>query len=539
MATASVRPSSADVVGRQFVRDPDSWLLYVASAIASLAAVQLFVFPFGRTLAEYAIGGREILLGGAPAKTFWSLRAPGIHLLHAFIQRVIAPTAIAARAFEVLCLFGLLFVAIKLSKRFAGYERVGVIGGALAVFIHSQLEFEHTGQPELFGTLFVGLAAVLCTRDRSRNWRHLQFAGIGALVSIAIVFVPLYLFTLIPLLVWIWREERELRLGRFAPLAASATVLASSGIAPLLVVYWLWKRAALGVFVQDWFIPQIHLWTAWSLDGFLEWLYFTTDRLLLRQSALLPAGVLLAFLLPGLAQQERRGLRLMLSLVVCQLMAFAISYESNPGRLSGALPILSIVAGIGIYKAYRRVIGQGVPGIVAFFSVVLLLGALCTAVDVPPGSYYYRSWSRLKYIAGLTPYRAPELLEAELYSNAQINLAVSRRVAATLQGMQPGERQVLVQGDEPQVLWLAKLRPMVRLIRPIPEDLADADPALEARLSREIDDRTPAIVVISPVASAHKGNSAARLHGYEREFLLTRFDVAATRDGWALRVPKQ
>lgn len=539
MATASVRPSSADVVGRQFVRDPDSWLLYVASAIASLATVQLFVFPFGRTLSEYAIGGREILLGGAPARTFWSLRAPGIHLLHAFIQRFSAPTAIAARAFEVLCLFGLWFVAIKLSKRFAGYERIGVIGGALAAFIHSQLEFEHTGQPELFGALFIGFATVLCTRDRTRHWRYLEFASIGALVSIAIVFVPLYALTLAPLLWWIWREERELRLARLAPVWAILTVLASSCIAPLLVVYWLWKRAALGVFVEDWLLPQVHLWTAWSLDGFLEWLYFTTDRLVLRQSALLPAGVFLAFLLPGLAQQERRGLWLMLSLVGCQLLAFAISYESNPGRLSGALPILSIVGGIGIYKAYRRILGQGVPGILAFFSVIALLGALCTAVDVPPGSYYYRSWIRLKYIAGLTPYRAPELLEAELYSNAQINLAVSRRVAATLQGMRPGERQVLVQGDEPQVLWFAKLRPMTRLIRPIPDDLADVNPELESRLSHEIDERTPAIVVISPVASVRQGKSAARLHGYEREFLLTRFDVAAARDGWALRVPKQ
>lgn len=539
MSTASVRPSSAEVVGRQFVRDPDSWLLYVASAIASLAAVQLFVYPFGRTLSEYAVGAREISYGAAPAQTFWSLRAPGIFLLHAAIQRFIAPTAIATRAFEVLCLFGLLFVALKLSKRFAGYERVGVLGGALAAFVHSQLEFEHTGQPELFATMFVGFATLITVRQRPRQSRYLEFAAIGALVSIAIVFVPLYVFTLVPLLVWIWRTEREQRLGRLAPFWANLTVVAASCLGPILLAAWLWKRAALGLFIHDWFVPQTRLWTSWSLDGLLEWGYFTADRLLLRQSALVPAGVFMAFVLPGLAQEERRGLRLLLSLAFCQLLAFAISYESNPGRLSGALPVLCIIAGIGIYKTYRRLLGQGVPGILAFASGILLLGALCTAVDVSPGSYYYRSWIRLKYIAGLTPYRAPELLEAELYSNSQINLAVSRRVAATLIGMRPNDGQVLIQGDEPQVLWFARLRPISRLIRPIPEDLADVDPELDVRLSQEMEAKSPRIVVISPIASVRPGKTTARRHGYLRETLLERFEVAAARDGWALRVPKQ
>ncbi|HMA94401.1 MAG TPA: hypothetical protein VKP30_17035 [Polyangiaceae bacterium] len=537
MATASVRPSSADVVGRQFVRDPDSWLLYVAAAVLSLSAVQLFVYPFGRTLCEYAIDGREILLGGAPGKHFWSLRAPGIALLHAAIQRFIAPTAIAARAFEVLCLFGILFLAIRLSKRFSGFERVGLIGGALALFVHSQLEYEHTGQPELYATLFVGFAALLTVSSRTRHWRHLAFVSIGALVSVSLVFVPLYVLTLAPLCRWIWCEERELRLGRWAPLAALLTVIGGSCIAPSLLAIWLWKRAALGIFIQDWFIPQTNLWAAWSLDGFLQWLYFTADRLVLRQSALVPAGVLLAFVLPGLNQEERRGLRLLLGLVVCQLMAFAISYESNPGRLSGALPILSIIAGIGIYKTYRRMLQNGLPAVFAFSSGMLLLGALCTAVDVPPGSYFYRSWIRLKYIAGLMPYRAPELLEAELYSNNQINLAVSRRVAATLDGMHPFDRQVLVQGDEPQVLWFARLRPATRLVRPMPEDLAVVDPELETRLSREVERSGPRIIVVSPAASAIKAPTAARRLGFDRG-LLERFDLAAAREGWVLRVPK-
>jgi len=537
MATTSVRPPAAEVVGRQFVRDPDSWLLYVATGVAVLSAVQLFVYPFGRTLSEYAIGGREILLGGAPGKTFWSLRAPGIALLHAAIQRFISPAPIAARAVEVLCLAGIVFFAIRISARIVGYERVGVLGGAVALFVHSQLEFEHTGQPELYATLLVGLATLLATTETNRRWRYWRFAGVGAVVSVAVVFVPLFIFTLVPLLFWIWRDERELRLHAFAAEVACLTVVAASLIAPAWLVLWLYKRAALGLFVGDWLLPSMRLWSAWSLDSFLEWFYFTADRLVLRQSAIVPAGLIMAYVLPRLSGSERRGLRLLLGLAVAELLAFATSYESNPGRLSGALPILSTIAGIGIYKLYRRMLVEGLPAVIAFGSGILLLGALCTAVDVTPGTYFYRSWIRLKYIAGRMPYRAPELLEADLYANSQFNLPASRRVVATLLRLRPMDGQVLVQGDEPQVLWLAKVRPISRLTRPLPEDLADVDPALEKRLSAELERQHPQIVVISPAASVLKATSAARRLGFERTHLLEDFEVEAARDGWALRVP--
>jgi hypothetical protein len=538
MATTSVRPPSAEVVGRQEVRDPDFWLLCVAATVAILAAVQLFVYPFGRTLSEYAISGREIILGGAPAKTFWSLRAPGIALLHAAIQRTIGTTSIAARAFEVICLSLLVLLCTRLTKRIVGLERVGVLGGAVALFIHAQLEFEHTGQPEFYAVLPILFAVLLTLGASPRHGSSWRFVAIGALISLAVVFVPLFVLTLLPLVVWIWREEHELRLDRWAPLRATATAILSVTLGPVALLLWLHQRAALGVFVADWLKPEFRLWSDWSVDGFLEWLYFTADRLLLRQSALLPAGILAAFLLPVLSQEERRSLRLLLAVAAAELFAFALSYESNPGRLSGALPILSIIAGIGLYKSYRYVLGEGAHAVVAFASSLTLLALLCTAVDVAPGTYFHRSWVRLRYIAGRMPYRAEELLESDLYSNSEFNLAASRRVVARLARLRPAENGVFVQGDEPQVLWLSKQRPSVRLIRPIPEDIGNANPALEARLSQEIERKMPSVVVVSPAASIRQQPSAARRHGFERGFLLERFDVVTARDGWAFRAPK-
>ena len=137
MATTSVRPPSAEVVGRQFVRDPDSWLLFVAVGVAVLSALQIFLYPMGRSLAEFAVSGRELILGGAPAKTYWSQRAPGIAMLHALVQLTLGPSTMALRAVEIGCLTGLAFTTTKLLKRVAGYERVGTIAAGLLIFVHS------------------------------------------------------------------------------------------------------------------------------------------------------------------------------------------------------------------------------------------------------------------------------------------------------------------------------------------------------------------------------------------------------------------
>jgi transcriptional regulator with GAF, ATPase, and Fis domain len=105
--------------------------------------------------------------------------------------------------------------------------------------------------------------------------------------------------------------------------------------------------------------------------------------------------------------------------------------------------------------------------------------------------------------------------------------------------MRAMDGEVLVQGDDPQVLWLAKLRPATRLTRPMPEDLAAVDAELEARLSNDFEHEEPRIIVTSPAISNGKATSTARRLGYDREFLVQRYEIAATRDGWSLWTPKQ
>lgn len=536
MATTSVRPPAADVVGRQFVRDPDTWLLLVAAVVGLLSVLQLFLYPMGRSLAEFAVSGRELLLGGAPAKTYWSLRAPGIAILHAGIQATLGSSTSTMRAVEIAFLLGLAFVTTKLLKKVAGFERVGSIAAALTVFVHAQLEYEHTGQPEFFAACFVACAAYLTLREPTRHDRFAQFAGIGCLLGIATLFVPLFALLAFPLGLYTWRAEGE----RGGPRARvwALLVLKGSLLLPLVAcALWLLSRGALRIFYTDWLTPQFQLWTSWSAEGFLEWSYFVVDRFFLRQSAILPAGCLVAFTLTQLHHEERQGRRLLLWIVLVMLLGFALSGESNPGRLSGALPFLSMLAAIGLYKLYRRLLLVGPAALTAFWSGLFLLGALNTAVGVAPGSYWWRSWTRLRFMAGAMPYRASELLEGALYANSEINLTSVRRVQSQLSRM-PEASRVLIQGDEPMLLWARKQRPAARLIRPLPEDMSVASPELDVKLSEAIARLAPSLYVTSPWAAAMPHGSLATRLGPSRDQVAERSTLVAVTEGWAIWVPK-
>lgn len=535
MATTSVRPPPAEVVGRQFVRDPDLWLLVAAVAVAVLSALQIFLFPLGRSLSEYALSGRELLLGGAPATTYWSLRAPGIAILNALVQSTLGSSTMAIRAVEVACLSGLAFTATKLLKRVAGYERIGTIAAGLLIFVHAQLEYEHTGQPELYATCLLAVAAWLTLRSPTRHDRFLQFAGIGLLVGLSTLFAPLYALTLIPLAACTARAEREEREG-LAPLFAVLAMVAGWLVGPLTLALWLRQKQALGIFVTDWVKPEFALWFSWSIEGWLEWTYYVIDRLLLRQSAIIPAGCVVAYTLPTLCREELRGRKLLLQLVIVLVLGFSLSGESNPGRLSGALPLLSMLAAIGIYKLYRRLLLQGPAALAAFWSGLFLLAALCTAVGVSPGSYWWRSFVRLKFMAHVMPYHAVELLEADLYNNGQVNLQAISHVASTLDELGKSGN-CLIQGDEPQLLWRLKQRPRARLIRPLPQDMANAAPELDVKMSEALAKLSPALYVTSPWASAQPPGSLATRLGPSRDAVAEHSTLLSVTDGWAIWGP--
>jgi len=532
MATTSVRPPAADVVPRQFVRDPDLWPLFLCAVVVAFSALQVLLYPYGRSQASFAIAGRAILEGGAPGRDFWIAEAPGIALLHALTQTTLGRSMTAIRSVEVLALMGFIYVATRISRRFLGMERVGVVVGAILVLTHAQLEYEHTGQPELFASLWLGLAVVITVRQYRRWRRRVALSAAGMLLGVSVLFVPWYGLSALAVLVWLFRSERQQQGGFLGPVRAVGLCLLGALIGPLMIALWMWGHGALSAFFRDWMLPTFFLWTSQSFEELLRGLYAATVDATLRYSAIIATGCLAAFVLSPIGDDERRGRWLILALIGSQLVGMGVVGDFSPGRFSGVLPWFAMLAGIGVYKAWRLALSVGNLAISGFGACSVLLAWMCTAVSVPPGTFWSRSLERCSYLTGLSHYRALEILEGELYDSAAYSLYSSRRVAMEVEHHRKASQTVLVQGDEPQVLWLAHARPAVRLIRPLPNAMANAAPELDLLMSQELERSQPPLVLTVP--SAISGSSLARALELPVERLFCRYRSVARVDGWHL-----
>lgn len=535
MSTTSVRPPAADeadVVGRQLVRDPDTYLAVAAVVVGTLASVQLLLYPAGRSHCEYLLWGRELALGQGPTATLWSYRAPGIGLLYALFHGLGFGAMSAVRLVEFLLLLGAFPLFARLTKQLFDNERIGTVGAGLALYVHSQLEFEHTGQPELFASACFALALwkLLPRSTRPREWRGWMVAG--ALLGLSILFAPALGLCLLPVaIVAAW--HRSLADLRRAPLFPIVVGVGGGVLMVLgLFVAWLAGKGMLRLFVSDWIVPMWRMVASTSVEQLVEWAYFCADRLVLRQSAVIPIGCLLAFAWPSLHARERSALRVLLAVVVAQVVAFTLIVETNPGRLSAALPWLSLVAAVGIYKAWRRAIELGRAGVAAFVGALLLLALLCTAVDVPPGTYFSRSRARLAALVRTVPSRAAAQIESELYDTAEMSWPSSRRVAFELAARRASCDFVVV-GDEPQIPALLKCRPLGRLARPLAPEIAQVAPELDNRMSSVFEQLRPRFVVVSPSAGTNQGSLAVG-HGLPPSVLPTEYETRATIDGWVI-----
>ncbi len=509
MSTTSVRPPVADVMARQTVRDPDFPLLVVALLVAVYAGMQVLAFPLGRSQSAYALSGQILAQGGALGKDVWLVQGPGISIYHQLVQRLLGGSALTLRLLEVFWLGAWVYLSIRLSRRFLGLDRVGLIGGALAVLVYAQLEYEHTGQPELFATLAMGAGLVLMVKPRPSRQDWPRFCGVGLWVGLATLFVPYFALAILPIAYWIFKERGE----HTESVGPKLKVLGGLVLGMLLPWGLLWVelglRGAAGVYWRDWVVPQAALSLHQPYDVWLQRLYYTTVRVLLRLSALIPVGCLLFFILTPLSEEEKPGTRLLLGVVLALHVGLTCFSDSTLSRLSGLFPIWAFLAGAGIYKAWRKALGLGPVAVLGFAGAAFILGWMWTPVQVGTGTFWWRSLARLGYLSHLGPYRSLELFEGDLYQTRDFSMFTTRRVAAQLRCADGPRLTVWVKGDEPQILWQAGVRAATRLLRPLPVEFAEVAPALARNLSSELQAARPHCVAMPKSAGQASGNSLA------------------------------
>lgn len=460
-----VAPFPATSAGR------DVWLARAAWAIVVLSSLQILLFGFGRDQGIYAVVGDALLDGKMPYRDAWDFKPPGIFLVFAVADALFGKAMSSIRLLEVTGLVAVVFAFRRLGRTLFDSATAGLLGGALAVLIHAELEFWHTAQPESFGGMVTIFALVQITGPAvsavklGERLRSAAFAG--ALFGAAFLFKPPLGGGVLVCAAYLARAEwlRTPRLG-----AAARPVIAAGlgSIVPiLLVVLWFWARNALPAL--SWtlfeFTPG---YTALGWHGTpqgLLWYGFT--ELFFGFSYVLPFGVVLAILLPRVSDREREGMMLVAGITWVHVTGIAMQAKFFQYHYGATLLLVSFVAGLGLYKGCRWLKGRAPVLAIVYLAAVVVLAAERVALRHNPGTFWERSASRLAYLIARVPSR--EQLDAKLYHVSDYDLGLDRRAArdvARLAG--PGDA-IFVWGFEPALYWLSERRPSSRFIYDVPQ----------------------------------------------------------------------
>ncbi len=500
MPSTSVPPPAADAVDalpRQRVADPDFWLSVLAWLTIALSCLQILLMSFGRDQSIYAVIGSGVLHGKMPYRDLWDFKPPGIYLVYALAQAVFGRSMLAPRLLEVAGLLGMVVAFRSLAGTFFGLQRIGIIAGALAALIHAQLGFWHTGQPEAFGGFLTAYALVLTVGDYSRHRAWIAWAGMGALFGYAFLLKPpLGGGALVCAAYLVQREYRRTgsRLSALWPLVITGL----GSLVPIgLVLLWFKLRGAwpalYWTFVD--FTPG-YTRLGWHGHDAAGLFYFGLEQAFFHFSALAAFGVIAAIVIRPLHTREREGLFLLLGIISVHVAGIAMQGKFFQYHYSATLPLVAFIAGLGIYKLWRRCLPGGAGGIIAFASFLVVTVVMRTAVGDLPGSFWWRSMVRMEYLLGKTSYSSRELLDRELYYVADFNLDADRRVGMDIAQNTPKNAYIYVWGFEPAIYWIAQRKPSSRFIYDVPQRVKWQRQYARDQLMQDLRRHPPDVIVV-------------------------------------------
>lgn len=483
--------------------------LLLAACLLTIAflLIQILMYGYGRDQGIYAMVGRALLSGKMPYRDAWDFKPPGIFVIYAGARALFGSGQWGIRALECLGLVAMVAAMGELTKRWWGERAIGILGGAVAVLVHAQLDFWHTAQPESFGgmlTIFALLAlghegggaeaeATRATTPSERE-RWIRRFACGALFGVcgllkpplagggAVVAVALALQT--------YLRERSIRaaarpvypivLGGAAPLVLCAIWFAAKGALPDLT-------AVLFVFTPHytklgWEGETLGGMTYW---GFIEWLT--------GYSSVPTAGVLLLLgFRPN--QRQRFGVFVVAGIIAVHLAGVTMQGKFFPYHYGATWPVTGLLAGLGLWRLWERLTTwREAPGASLFFVGLTAVAFGRSATKDVPHSYLDRCGERLSAFTH-SPRNQAEI--DRLASVADVNAAANRAVAVFLRDHVPPDRTVFVWGFEPVIYDLADRTPSTRYLYDVPQRVAWAKEAERATLMKDLQASHPAAVVV-------------------------------------------
>ncbi len=476
----------------------DFWLGAFCVAVVAFSALQILLFSFGRDQSIYATVADGILHGEMPYRDRWDFKPPGIFVVYAVAQAVFGNTMLAPRLLEVLGLLATCAAMVVMSRRLFLDTRAGMIAAAIGSWVHAQMEFWHSGQPETYGGYLTIAGLLLALYETEAPARRIaQWLACGAAFGFAFLLKPPLGGGALVCAIYMMKQGRG---GDTSPLRALQPlfVVALGAAIPLAAcALWFWARGA-------W--PDL----SWTLFEFtpgytkLGWggnptgaFYYGAETVFTKLSAVIAIGSLAAGVLAPLSGRERQGIALLLGVVALHLAGIAMQAKFFQYHFGATIPLAAMIAGLGWMKIWRISVARaGGGGAVAFFSLLTLTAQARRAVHDVPDGYWARSYERLKFLVGSGDVRSRDELDEKLYFVADFNLSADREVARRVAELTSDEQSIFVWGFEPAIYWFSGRRPASAFIYNVPQRASWGRDRARHRLLEELLESAPEVVVV-------------------------------------------
>lgn len=526
MPTESVRPP-AEVVPRLAVRDPDQWLAVVCWLVIGFASLSILTFSFGRDQGIYAVVADAMLEGRMPYRDAWDFKPPGIFLTYALAQGLFGKSMLAIRVLEVIGLVATAFGLQRLGHVFFDKPKAGLVAAAVASLVHAQLEFWHTAQPETFGGFLTVAALVVVTLEPARQRRWLIPFATGALFGACALFKPPLGGGVLVCGAYVLTRE-QVRGAELPRLLRAAGLLAAGFALPVgLSLAWIAARGAWPAFYWTFhdFVPG-YTKLNWGDAHAPAMLYYALEEAFFRFSALSAFGVIAAVAMTPLHAREREGIFLVLGVIAIHLTGIAMQGKFFPYHYAATLLLISFIAGLGLYKLFRRCLIAGPGSVLALASFVLVAISMRDAVRDLPQGFWERSSLRFSFLLGRSPLSSRATLDRQLSRVADYDLDANRQVALEIRSRTNGSESVFIWGFEPSVYFLAERKPASRFTYNVPQRTPWQRDRSRRKLLEDLSLHRPKIIVVQrrdvfPAVTGSPLDSKDELEGFpELESLL-------------------
>lgn len=464
-----------------------SWsqfVLRIASVgMATLGGTLLLSYPLGADHGVFAVIGQNLLEGGVPYRDAWDFKPPGIFLVFALAQWLFGPVSLGIRVLEVAAGLILCLLFGQMTRAAGASREIGWFAGGAAILLQASFGFWHTAQPEWFGCVFVA-AGILLASSRSGV---LGALACGACFGVAALFKPpLGGGALVAALTILLRGHGPGGCSaRLAMLALGCALPSAAGVAALGIlgamddVLWTF-----GVFTPN------YTSSAFRATGMFQHLEAATISVFGACHPYVLPGMLLGLLVARRRLAEPLPLQL-LGAAAMGILGVALQAKHYPYHITGLLPILLLVASLGMAAASQRWPEALRPA--PLLAAVLLLG-------LAPGPVREARWRVTSDIEGWWRAKDAESLDSwrdRRSSGGHLEGATHRRAVERIRALVPEDASIFVWGFEPLLYWDSQRRPATRWIYNVAQRVEGIETAPRQSLMQDLRRESPALIVVA------------------------------------------